>query len=88
MAAGRQSPWLLLAVLWFAVPALAQSKDDGFLTAIGGLREASFPDKEAAVEVLREIFGPASDLPAPLPVERVFAAELAAEKMTSPHIRP
>ena len=53
-AAGRQSPWLLLAVLWFAAPALAQSNDEGFLAAIGGLREASFPDKEAIVNTLSE----------------------------------
>ena len=53
-AAGRQLVWLLLAALWSAAPAFAQSKDDGFLIAIGGLREASFPDKEAIVNTLSE----------------------------------
>jgi urea transport system permease protein len=52
--AGRQLLWLLLAAVTFATPALAQSKDDGFLAAIGELREASFPDKEAIATRLSE----------------------------------
>ncbi len=42
-------------------------------------------NKEREVDTLREIFGPASDLPAPLAVERVFAAELAAENAKTFH---
>jgi urea transport system permease protein len=53
-AAGRRRRWLLLAALAFAAPALAQSKDDGFLAAIGGLREAGFADKEAIADRLAE----------------------------------
>lgn len=42
-------------------------------------------DRETAAEVLRAVFGPINDAPAPLPVDPVFAAELAAEKaITSP----
>jgi urea transport system permease protein len=53
-AAGRQFLWLLFAAAALATPVLAQSKDDGFLAAIGGLREASFVDKEAIVDRLSE----------------------------------
>ena len=53
-AAGRQLLWLLLAAVAVATPALAQSRDDGFLAAIGGLREASFVDKEAIAGRLSE----------------------------------
>jgi urea transport system permease protein len=45
---------LLLAALIVASPALGQSQDDGFLAALGELREASFPDKEKIVERLSE----------------------------------
>ena len=45
---------LLLAALIVASPAFGQSQDDGFLAAIGELREASFPDKEKIVERLSE----------------------------------
>jgi urea transport system permease protein len=38
----------------FAPHALAQSRDDGFLAALGELREASFPDKEQIVERLSQ----------------------------------
>jgi hypothetical protein len=37
----------------------------------------------AAENVLRAVFGPTNDAPAPLPIKRVFAAELAAEKATT-----
>jgi hypothetical protein len=39
-------------------------------------------DQEAAADLLRKLFGPVFDSPSPLSVERVFAAELAAEKVT------
>jgi urea transport system permease protein len=45
---------LLLAAALFAPHALAQSRDDGFLAALGELREASYPDKEKIVERLSE----------------------------------
>jgi urea transport system permease protein len=45
--------WLLTTVL-FGPPVLAQSQDAGFLAALGGLREASYPDKETLVERLSE----------------------------------
>jgi len=45
---------LLLAATLFAPDALAQSRNDGFLAALGELREASFPDKEKIVERLSE----------------------------------
>jgi urea transport system permease protein len=51
---GRRLSWLLLAAVLFAPHALAQSRDDGFLAALGGLGEASFPDKEKIVERLSE----------------------------------
>jgi hypothetical protein len=37
---------LLIAAVLFTPHAFAQSQDDGFLAALGELREASFPDKE------------------------------------------
>jgi urea transport system permease protein len=43
---------LLLALVVFAPHALAQSRDDGFLAALGELREASFSDKEQIVDRL------------------------------------
>src|SRR6202040_2975453 len=43
---GRWLPALLLAAFLFAPHALAQSQDDGFLAALGELREASYLDKE------------------------------------------
>jgi urea transport system permease protein len=46
--------WLLLSAVLFAPHALAQSRDDGFLAALGELREASFPDKQKIVERLSE----------------------------------
>src|SRR5579862_6362806 len=43
--------FLLLLALWVAVPALAQSpKDAGFLSTLGGLRDASYDDKAKIVE--------------------------------------
>jgi urea transport system permease protein len=45
---------LLIAAVLFAPHAFAQSQDDGFLAALGELREASFPDKEKIVERLSE----------------------------------
>src|SRR5207245_2372642 len=45
---------LLLAALIVASPALGQSQNDGFLAALGALREASFSDKEKIVERLSE----------------------------------
>jgi urea transport system permease protein len=46
--------WLLLTAVLFAPHALAQSRDGGFLAALGELREASFPDKQKIVERLSE----------------------------------
>jgi urea transport system permease protein len=46
--------WLLLSAVLFAPHALAQSRDDGFLAALGELSEASFPDKQKIVERLSE----------------------------------
>ncbi len=51
---------LLLAALLFAPPALAQSRDDGFLAALGELREASFLDKERVVERLSQTGHPST----------------------------
>ena len=51
---GRWLSWLLLSAVLFAPHALAQSRDDGFLAALGELREASFPDKEKIVQRLSE----------------------------------
>jgi urea transport system permease protein len=41
---------LILALVVFAPPVAAQSKDDAFLAALGELREAGFADKEAIIE--------------------------------------
>ena len=47
--------WLLALLALWGVPVLAQSTDDsGFLSTIGELREAEFPDKEAIVERLTQ----------------------------------
>jgi urea transport system permease protein len=46
---------LLLLALWVAVPALAQSpKDAGFLSTLGGLRDASFDDKAKIIEQISQ----------------------------------
>ena len=50
---GGRWPWLpLLAVLVLAPAALAQPKDEDFLSALGALREASFLEKEEIAERL------------------------------------
>jgi urea transport system permease protein len=51
---------LLLAAVLFAPHARAQSQDDGFLAALGELREASFLDKEAIVGRLVEAGHPSA----------------------------
>jgi len=51
---GRWLSWLLFALVLSAPHALAQSRDEGFLAALGELREASFPDKERIVERLSQ----------------------------------
>jgi urea transport system permease protein len=51
---GRWLLSLLLAAVLFAPHALAQSQDDGFLAALGELREASYLEKEAIVGRLVE----------------------------------
>jgi urea transport system permease protein len=51
---GRWLQSLLLAAVVLAPQARAQSQDDGFLAALGELREASFLDKEAIVGRLIE----------------------------------
>src|SRR5688500_11720770 len=55
---GQQLGRLLLVVfipaLLFARPASAQSREDRFLAALAELREATFVDKEAAIERLAE----------------------------------
>ena len=61
-ASGRGAPptggqwllWLLLAAVVFGPHILAQSNDDGFLAALGELRDASFVDKERIVERLSQ----------------------------------
>src|SRR4051812_3966973 len=48
---GGQWLFMLLLVLWGVRAAHAQSPSDaGFLSILGELREASFPDKEAIIE--------------------------------------
>ena len=52
---GGQWGWLLALLALWGVPVLGQSTDDsGFLSTIGELREADFPDKEAIVERLTQ----------------------------------
>jgi urea transport system permease protein len=52
---GGQWLFVLLLVLWGVRAAHAQSSSDaGFLSILGGLREASFPDKEALIERLSQ----------------------------------
>jgi urea transport system permease protein len=47
--------FLLLLALWVAVPARAQSpKDAGFLSTLGGLRDASFDDKAKIIEQISQ----------------------------------
>ena len=53
--------FLLLAVLLFGSPALAQSRDDGFVATLGELREASYPDKAKIVDRLSESGHPSAD---------------------------
>jgi urea transport system permease protein len=52
---------LVLAVVLFGSPVLAQSRDDGFLATLGELREASYPDKAKIVERLSESGHPSAD---------------------------
>ncbi|HTG73073.1 MAG TPA: urea ABC transporter permease subunit UrtB [Terriglobia bacterium] len=52
---GVQWGWLLALLALWGVPVLGQTTDDsGFLSTIGELREADFPDKEAIVERLTQ----------------------------------
>jgi urea transport system permease protein len=51
----------LLAGVAFGSPALAQSRDEGFLAALAELREASYPDKERIVGRLSELGHPGTD---------------------------
>jgi urea transport system permease protein len=49
---GRQLVWLLLAACLYAPPAVAQTADETFRTALAELREASFADKESIADRL------------------------------------
>jgi hypothetical protein len=54
-AGGRRLIMLLLVLLWVVRPAHAQSPSDtSFLSILGALREASFPDKEAIIDRLSQ----------------------------------
>jgi urea transport system permease protein len=92
-AVWRRLTPLLLSLVVFSSPVLAESQDDGFLVTLAELREASFLDKEAIVERLIKT-GHASARPVVvallqdrlyfrLPDQKLFIVKSTEESLTS-----